>query len=400
MTDALSLKQARKLVLHSQGLPPRVIKGTALAATQRALDKLGYVQIDTISVVERAHHHTLWNRNPRYQPQHLSQLLGDKAIFEYWSHAAAYLPSNHYRYTLPRKQAIKSGQADHWYPRNAKIMAEVLSRIKQEGPLMAKDFDKGATQTGVWESKPAKQALEYLFMQGDLMIPKRIGFHKVYDLTERVLSSDADTSCPSKHEYYRFLITQFLKANGLGQESEMVYLLKNMLGELRPTLNSLREEGVIKIVTVGSQSYFALTANLSLLEKPLNRSRLKILSPFDNLLIQRKRMQHLFEFDYQIECYIPAAKRRYGYFCLPLLWGGDLVGRMDCKADRKTNTLYLLNLFTEKPIKDRAQFTKAFAKEMLTWMQLNACSKLVTTKKTASSLDRKHLQGIIDESLA
>ncbi|MFT5260340.1 MAG: hypothetical protein ACI9J2_001620 [Saprospiraceae bacterium] len=274
------------------------------------------------------------------------------------------MPIKQFRYTLPRKRAIKSGAVDHWYECDLKRMARVLERVRQEGPLMAKDFDKGTKQTAVWGSKPAKQALEYLFMQGDLMIQKRSQFHKVYDLTERVISSDTDTAHPSTDEYYRFLIIQFLKANGLGQEADMVYLLKNMRGKLKPVLNTLCEEQLIKIVEVADQHYYGLSECLSLLAKPLNRNRVKILSPFDNLLIQRKRMQQLFNFDYQIECYVPETKRQYGYFCLPLLWEGELMGRMDCKADRKTKTLKLHSLSVEKPIKDQQKFTAGFAKEL------------------------------------
>ena len=190
MPESLSPEQARKLVLHSQQLPPAKSSGSALTATQKALEHLGYIQIDTISVIERAHHHTLWTRNPRYTPAQLDQLMDDKTAFEYWSHAAAYLPMCDYRFSLPRKHAIKSGQQNHWYKRDERMMQYVMERISAEGPLMAKDFDRDKQKTREWQKKPAKQALDYLFMQGDLMIPERRGFHKVYELTERVLPAD------------------------------------------------------------------------------------------------------------------------------------------------------------------------------------------------------------------
>ena len=177
MTDSLSIQQARKLVLLSQRLPPARQAGSAIAATLSAVEHLGYVQIDTISVVQRAHHHTLWNRNPRYKISHLDQLLEDKQVFEYWSHAAAYLPMRDYRFSLFRKQAIANGDQNHWYERDEPLMKSVLKRIATEGPLMAKDFEHtGQKKIGEWTSKPAKRALECLFMQGELMVSYRVNF--------------------------------------------------------------------------------------------------------------------------------------------------------------------------------------------------------------------------------
>ncbi len=154
-TESLSIQQARKLVLLSQRVPPANQTGSALGATLSAIENLGYIQIDTISVIERAHHHTLWNRNPRYSSSHLDLLLAEKQIFEYWSHAAAYLPMRDYRYSLPRKQAIANGEQDHWYDRDKGLMLSVLKRIEQEGPLMSKDFEHRGEKTGDWTSKPA-----------------------------------------------------------------------------------------------------------------------------------------------------------------------------------------------------------------------------------------------------
>lgn len=139
--ESLSHKEAQKLVLHSQGLPAVKQNGTALAATLSAIERLGYIQIDTISVIQRAHHHTLWTRNPRYQSDQLDQLVANKQVFEYWSHAAAYLPMRDYRFSLIRKHATASGKQQHWYERDEKMIQSVLKRISEEGPLMAKDFE-------------------------------------------------------------------------------------------------------------------------------------------------------------------------------------------------------------------------------------------------------------------
>ncbi|MGZ2370441.1 winged helix-turn-helix domain-containing protein [Ancylomarina sp. YFZ004] len=398
-TETLSTQQARKLVLLSQGLPPAKQTGTAIAATLSAIEQLGYIQIDTISVVQRAHHHTLWNRNPRYENAHLDQLVADKQVFEYWSHAAAYLPMCDYRYSLVRKQAIASGEQNHWYTRDEKMMKEVLNRIRLEGPLMAKDFEHTGKKGVDWTSKPAKRALEQLFIQGELMILSRHNFHKVYDLTERVLPKGIDTRMPTSEEYARFLITRYLEANGLGQAAEMAYLLKNTKPLLNATLKDMLSNGEVLQITVGENSYYALPTSLELLNKTHSRSQLKILSPFDNLLIQRKRIQSLFNFDYQIECYVPEPKRQYGYFSLPILWDGKLIARMDCKADRKTSVLHIKHLALEDGLLKTEAFAIALSKELAAFMQFNDCASIQLHKTTPASF-KNTLQSVLKDNLS
>ncbi|WP_166423807.1 crosslink repair DNA glycosylase YcaQ family protein [Paraglaciecola sp. 20A4] len=391
MAESISQQQARKLVLHAQRLPTAPAKGNAITATLNALEAMGYVQIDTISVIERAHHHTLWNRNPKYQPHHLEQLIAQKHVFEYWSHAAAYLPMRDYRFTLIRKEALKSGELDHWYPRNPKLMTQVLSRIRNEGPLKAKNFDNGASRlnkikSGDWSSKPAKQALECLFMQGDLMIVKRDKFHKVYELTERVLPADINSALPSQEEYSRFLITRFLHANGIGQASEIAYLRKNTKNLIQHQLNIMQEEGTLITLDVAGNYYFCLPEHLNSLNMPLRRKKMHILSPFDNLLIQRKRMRTLFEFDYLLECYLPQAKRQYGYFALPILWDAQLVARMDCRVDRKDRILHIYHLVLEPSLSKKVEaFHLALATALKTFLTLNHCHDFVLHKTTQLS---------------
>jgi uncharacterized protein YcaQ len=381
------------VVLLSQGLPPSKQSGSAIAATLSTIENLGYIQIDTISAIQRAHHHTIWNRNPRYENSHLDTLLRDKKLFEYWSHAASYLPMRDFRYSLIRKQAIASGEMNHWYAKDKNMMSDILKRITDEGPLMAKDF-KHNKKVGEWNTKPAKQALEYLFMQGDLMIPYRINFHKVYDLTERVLDTNIDTSMPTQEEYGRFLITRYLQANGIGQAAEMPYLLKNTKQLVSSILPEMIAGGDVTQINVCDTNYYALPNSLELLSKPLARSKLKILSPFDNLLIQRKRMKALFNFDYQIECYLPAAKRQYGYFSLPILWDGKLVARMDCKADRKTSILHIHHIALEASLKKTDAFAIALHKELTQFMIFNGCDALQLHKTTPTSF-----KAVLEEKL-
>jgi len=388
-TESLSISQARKLVLLSQRVPPKKQAGNSLDATLSAIEHLGYIQIDTISAIQRAHHHTLWNRSPSYHTSHLEELMAKKQIFEYWSHAAAYLPMRDYRFSLARKHAIKSGTENHWYHRNEKLMKSVLKRITTEGPLMAKDFDHKGKKIGEWQTKPVKQALENLFMQGELMISSRVNFHKVYDLTERVLPDHIDSSVPGIDEYARFLVTRYLQANGLGKASEMTYLLKNSKAMVSYILEALVSNRELLHTHVSGNNYYVLPASLDLLNKPLSKSKLKILSPFDNLLIQRKRTLELFGFDYFLECYVPASKRKFGYFALPVLWDGKLVARMDCKADRKNSHMHIHHIALETGLAKTEAFALALSKEMKSFLQFNECRILSIHRCTPLSFKRE-----------
>ncbi|AEL24626.1 winged helix-turn-helix domain-containing protein [Cyclobacterium marinum] len=383
MTETLTLQQAQKLVFASQGIFTTRKNGPAIEQTLLTIEKLGYIQIDTISAVQRAHHHVLWSRNPKYQNAHLDELLAERKIFEYWSHAAAYLPMKNYRFSLLRKNALLKGEQKHWFKKDLQLMELVLNRIKNEGPLMAKDFDS-EKKTKAWGSKPAKQALENLFMQGELMISSRKNFHKVYDLTERVLPKDIDLRTPSMKEYHRFLINNYLKANGIGQASEISYLQKNTKTKIVAELKEMHYSGELIKVKVNEIEYCALPESLTLLDKPLKRKQLKILSPFDNLLIQRKRMLNLFNFDYQIECYLPEAKRKYGYFSLPILWNGTFAARMDCKADRKTSVLHIHHLALEEVLGDKDAFVLALCKELEAFKEFNNCAEIQLHKTSPS----------------
>ena len=196
---APSIDHLRRIALEAQGLTRSSPFGRGTGGAERALEQLGYVQIDTISVVSRAHHHTLYNRIPGYQPKLLDKLVAERRAFEYWFHAAAYLPMRDYRYALPRMRRFKRGEMRWMRSRDQKLMDQVLDRIRFDGPLRARDFeDPSHKHGGWWDWKPAKRALEQLFMQGDLMVAAREGFQKTYDLPERVLPAGVDTRIPSQ----------------------------------------------------------------------------------------------------------------------------------------------------------------------------------------------------------
>lgn len=345
-----SVPAARRAVLRHQGLLKGAHFGRGKPAVLRAIDALGYVQIDTISVVDRAHHHILKTRIPNYTPELLTQLQAvDRQVFEYWSHAAAYLPIDDYRYYLPMMHGF-GVQRRH----DQRLTKGVLDRIAAEGPLQSKDFEqqKDRQSNGWWDWKPAKHALEYLFLSGQLMIHERVGFAKVYDLTERVLPAVIDTRMPSVTEWARFSLLKSLKAMGIGTLADLTYARATVRRFTAPefvpdyaaALQQLLDEGQVCAVDVEGETWYILPGFFESTRTRLNHTQVQFLSPFDNLVINRKRILRLFNFDYQLECYVPAAKRRYGYFCLPLLWGDQLMGRMDCKAERKTGVLRIRHL--------------------------------------------------------
>ena len=385
--DKLTIKQARKLALVAQQLPnsgfARGLKGTL-----EAIKHLGYVQIDTISVVERAHHHTLWNRVPHYRHRYVDKLIEQREIFEYWSHAAAYLPIEDFRFCLPRMHAIKSGQR-HWYQKNTKLMNYVRERIKIDGPLQAKDFEEHQGYTGaMWEWGPIKQAIENLFMQGDLLITRRDNFQKVFDLTERILPPNINTASPSKNDFAHFLITRHLDAHAIGHITEFGYLRKGMGTAIKKAVQEQLEEKKIKPIKIQRRpEVFYVKSNFeTLLDRRLVASKVKVLSPFDNLVIQRKRILRLFDFDYQLECYVPEKKRNHGYFVLPIVWQGDLTARLDAKADRKKGEFIIKSLILETNLKQHEKFGHYLAKELQNFAEFNRCPNIKLGSKVKQSV--------------
>ncbi len=387
--EVLSIKQARKLALNSQRLPlsgfSRGLKGTL-----QAIHHLGYVQIDTISVVERAHHHTLWNRVPHYRHRYLDKLIEQRQIFEYWSHAAAYLPIEDFRFCLPRMHAMKNGQ-QHWYQKNTKLMNSVIDRVKVDGPLQAKDFEEHQGFTGgMWEWGPIKQAIENLFMQGDLLITRRDNFQKVFDLTERVLPANIITHAPTKNEFAHFLINRYLGAHGIGHITEFGYLRKGMGAAVKQAVNQQVEEKKLLAIKIfrRPEIYYVKPDFELLLNQRLALSKVRLLSPFDNLVIQRKRISRLFDFEYQLECYVPEKKRTHGYFVLPIIWQGDLVARMDAKADRKSGDFIIRNFILEPNVKQADKFRYYLTREIQHFADFNCCPNIKLGSRIKQSVKK------------
>jgi uncharacterized protein len=377
------LKRVRRLALASQGLLQAQPYGRGLAGARKAINHIGYVQIDTISVVERAHHHVFYARVPNFKPAMTNRMLVDGDVFEYWAHAAAFLPIRDFRFSLPYKHAIKNGQT-HWQrTRDKKLMGELLARIRSDGPIRSRDIETSATKrAGWWDWKPAKKALEQLYMQGDLMVSNRESFQKTYDLTERVLASDVDTRMPGAAEFAAHLVEQQLRCHGLVSLKGLTYLRRDtgLRKAVKNLVNEKLAQGDLEQVQLGSGEAFVLETGA--LERPLPRvsNRMLILSPFDNSVIQRERLKALFQYDYQIECYVTEAKRQYGYFCLPLLFRDEFVGRMDCKAHRKTGHLEIRSLHLEPHGIDDELLIRAFVDAVARFSRFQECGSVSLTK--------------------
>jgi len=329
-------------------------------------------------VVERAHHHVLWNRVPDYDSSYLNQLVSEQHIFEYWYHAASYLPMRDYRYALPQMASIRNGENRYYTNVDEHLMKEILARVSAEGALRLRDLDQGNKGKGNWWSMgPGKRALEKLFMQGDLMVCERNGMEKVYDLTERCLPEGIDLSVPTLSEYAAYLFDTTLRAHGVFTWKQLLHLKtgKPLRDAMREVLDERIEAGVVSALSNanGSATYVDIRA---FEQAPPIEEELKVLSPFDNVVIHRDRLSSLFEFDYRIECYVSASKRVFGYFCLPILYGDKFVGRIDCKAHRADQRFEILCLHLEEGSLDRDQFFPVLIDELQRFADFNKCPLL------------------------
>lgn len=376
-------KQLQRITLHSQGLTKAKAFGTGKQAVLNALEHLGYIQIDTISVIERAHHHTLWTRIPTYQSTLLNQLVEEGKAFEYWFHAASYLPMRDFRFALPRMLRFKKGKINFYKDVDAKSMAYVYDKIRLDGPQKAREFKNPKIKSGTWWNwKPAKLALEKLFMQGDLMICNRNGMEKVYDLTERVLPSNINTTAPSPLEFAEYLVKINLQAYGFTTVKQITHLRKGeaLRKNVQQVLQAMLEEKSIQQIDFEDVPSIFVQTDLmeQTFKKPL--ASIRLLSPFDNAIIHRDRITQFFDFDYRLECYVPKAKRQYGYFTLPILFGEKFIGRVDCKTHRKEGLFELVHLHLENIEIDIDSFLIPLVKTVRQFAEFNGCQVIKLSK--------------------
>jgi uncharacterized protein len=377
----LDENHARGTALRAQGLHEGAAFGEGLDAARRALEHLGYVQIDTIAVVERAHHHVLWSRVPDYRPVWMDELIRAGMAYEYWSHAASVMPMRDFRFSLP---LMRHHQKElHWSddtPELRRTLRRVREVIRDRGPVRLRDFEnKSPAGSDVWGfGKIERRALHELWMRGTIMITERGGFEKMYDLRERVLPPDIDTSLPSPNEWADFVIRRTLRAHGIARESEFHYLQRGTFATaVRERLaRAVKRSEVVPVLVGGSRTpAYAFPETLEAPPPPIT-ARVQILSPFDNLVIQRERLRWLFGFDYQLECYVPPAKRRYGHFVLPVLYGDRFAARLEAKARRAESVLDVANVWYEPGFEEDRTFHESLREELKRFAAFNGCREL------------------------
>ncbi len=358
----LSLPAARALHLAAQGMlaAPRRKAGKADVLT--AIRRMALLQIDTISVVARSPYLVLFSRLGAYDPAWLDALLAEGALFEYWAHEACFVPREDYRllrHRMLNPAAMGWKFSVEWMKKHQTDIEQLIAHIREHGPVRSRDFARqGGKGNGWWDWKPEKRHLEVLFTSGRLMVRERQNFQRVYDLAERVLPEWDDAQhLPTEAEARQEAIRASCRALGLvkpgwvadyyrlrrGNDSAALHLLADA-GELLP----VRVEGLKGdfFVHHSLQEQLALAAN-----DKLSASACSALSPFDPIVWDRKRASELFGFDYRIECYTPAPKRQYGYFVLPLLVRGRLVGRLDAKAHRAQGVFEVKALYLEPAVR-------------------------------------------------
>lgn len=365
----LTKQQARNLMLKTLGLasPPRhKARKADILSVVRQIHNL---QIDTISVAARAHLHILWSRLGAYNPAWLDDLHAEGHLFEYFAHAMCYLPIEDYpvwRHTMINGGGLR--QHNHaWARENRADLDNMLAHIRESGPVRSADFDSKDKRGAWWDWKHEKDLMEYLFYTGELMVCRRQGFQRVYDLRQRVLPDWDDARLETAEEVVRRKVLNAAQALGVATESWLANYFYLKKTDVRPAVKTLVEEGHLLPVRVAGIAALAYThaANQPLLEQALagrlRATHTTILSMFDPLMTDRQRARDLFDFDYTIEVYVPAPKRVYGYYVLPILHRGKLVGRLDMKTWRKEKRLQVFKVFLEPGVQPDDGLTSGLA---------------------------------------
>jgi uncharacterized protein YcaQ len=365
---------ARQVMLAAQGLD-RLPQSPALKTELlEAIRRMGYLQIDTISVVARSPYLVLWSRLGDFQPGWLDELLAEGALFEYWAHAMCFLPIEDYPlYRRRMLDAIRDEVwpvkwAVKWIRDNPEIIERIRSHLHTNGAVRSAEFvNKNRPSGGWWNWKEEKDALESLFLTGEIMIARRQKFQRVYDLRERVLPGWDDADLPSSAELQRELALRPVRALGIAFPAWVSDYLRQPKTGLHKRLEALASDGLL--LQVGVEGFegpaYLHPDRYHLLERAatgsLQPTLTTLLSPFDPLVSDRQRARDLFDFDYMIECYTPAAKRRYGYFTLPILHRGRLVGRLDPKAHRAQGIFEIKALHLEPGVPLSEELTAGLA---------------------------------------
>ncbi|MBN2385890.1 MAG: YcaQ family DNA glycosylase [Anaerolineales bacterium] len=403
----------RTLALVTQGLHTPHGSQTATTAERilATVNQIGCVQIDTLQMVARSQYLVLWSRLGTYDPLAFDRLIygPDRRLFEGWQHAACIIPLDEYRYQMPHQRSLREDPGN-WYSRwlnqlqNPEVVAMVHERVLHEGARKVSDFASDGHSPGAWWNwRPAKVALEYLYAFGDLMIAGRVNFQRVYDLTERILPAWVDTSEPGGEERDRFWVERGARALGVGTPRHPGDYTWMKVGTSKPIVEALLKEGVLlpitgKLENGDTAELVVHRANLPLLEAAadgaLKAERTTFLSPFDSLWWANRRDELLWGFHQSLEAYLPAPKRTYGYFCLPILHRDRLVGRFDPKLERKTGTLRLKAANLEPGVKPGDALVHDVAAAMRDFMAFHQAGELVIERSQPAAFGRKLLKAI------
>lgn len=377
MALTLDNRTMRRLWLDTNGL---------LSGSSGPLDivaiikKLGFVQLDSIQNVSRAHHHILWSRHPEYREPMLDELLGARThLFEHFTHDASILPMDMYPMWQRRFKRLQTWleRSSYHNPDHISDWRDiVLELITQEGPLSTRDFKSKTNGTKkIWSRPPHKQVLEYLWYSGALATSHREKFHKFYDLAERVIPEQFLDAGISETEQINWLCRAALARLAVGSVKEIKDFwdakdaaeVKAWVGENSKTIIPVKWE-----TDTGEwiSSYALADIEHRIETIPSAPSRLKIINPFDPAVRDRKRLKSIFGFDYKLEVFVPAAKRRWGYYVYPILEGDRFVGRIEAKADRKAKCLNVLNFWPEQAIKWGARRQQKLQAELVRFARL------------------------------
>jgi uncharacterized protein YcaQ len=373
----VSNSHARRFFIARQGLSEPPSRAWGKPGLYDAIERLGFVQVDSINTVERAHHHILFARNQTYRQKHLAQLVEkDRLLFENWTHDASIIPTSFFPYWKHRFERQKTRLRTRWKDHFGQEgfdddLDRVLAKIASGGPVLTRDFEGDKPSTGWWDWHPSKAALEYLWRTGELSITRREGFQKVYDLTERVIPSEHFSRTVSHEEFIDWACRSALERLGLATRGEIMAFwalltpqeVEDWTKEHRSELETVRVEPADGGKPQASIMFAGTFDSIGLAPEP--PARLRILSPFDPLLRDRKRAERLFGFFYRIEVFVPEAKRKYGYYVFPVMRGDKIIGRIDMKADRATDRLAVRAFWPEQ----RVRISKALTRQIETELE-------------------------------
>jgi len=378
--DSLSIADARRIALAAQGFDTARPK---TKATQRHVDalisRLGVIQIDSVNVLVRSQELPLFARLGNHDRNAIPKATEAQKLFEYWGHEAALLPVDLHPLFRWKMNAARTGKVTHWgltsfYEENKAFVKRTLKHVTTNGPTTSRELSTRTEKKGTWwDWDEAKVALEYLFLTGQLMSRGRgSDFARIYDTPERVLPQRVfDAATPSERDARKQLLVRSAIAQGVATASDLADYYRQKPAAVKPLIAELVEEGELRAVAVDGWTEKAFVHRDAKLPKQLHATAL--LSPFDSLVWCRPRNERLFNFHYRIEIYTPKEKRKFGYYVLPFMMDGEMVGRVDLKADRASGVLQAHSVHTEKGVK-RSSINDVLNTElraMASWLQLD-----------------------------